>query len=198
MWWNRHYLGSFFNQAKCLTNRGALVQVGLLSGGRHYLVRFTAYIIQEARLDKYNNSKIEIQEFILLTSINPLLIISFFNNPCEKKNQPCDNSQASGPLCLQALMLQPALPHYFLGTLALAVLLHFRLRLQVFLGCKPAFPSVQRLVQLCSDPWLQELGLRSTIVAYADIITFWMEAWSHVMNRSPFTHWILKYKINTI
>lgn len=88
MWWNRHYLGSFFNQAKCLTNRGALVQVGLLSGGRHYLVRFTAYIIQEARLDKYNNSKIEIQEFILLTSINPLLIISFFNNPCEKRNNP--------------------------------------------------------------------------------------------------------------
>lgn len=152
MWWNHHYLGSFFNQAKYLTNRDALVQVGLLSGGRHYLVRFTACITEEARLDKYNNSKIEIQEFILLTSINPLLIISFFNDSCEKR----DNCQPSGALCLQPLMLHPALSHYFLGTLSLAVLLHFRLRVQVLLGCKPAFPSVQILMQLCSDPWLQE------------------------------------------
>lgn len=145
-------------------NSDALVQVGLLSRGRHYLVRFTAYITEEARLAKSNNSKIEIQEFILLTSINPLLIISFFNDPCEKH----DTSQASGALCLQPLMLQPARSHYFLGTLSVAVLLHFRLRLQVYLGYKPAFPSVQLLMQLCSDPWLQELGLISTVVAYTD------------------------------
>lgn len=53
-------LGVFFNQAKYPTNKDALGQVGLLSGGRHYLVTFTAYTTEEARLDKYNNSKIKI------------------------------------------------------------------------------------------------------------------------------------------
>jgi len=65
-------------------------------------------------------------------------------------------------------MLQPALSHFSPGTLSLAVLLHLRLRLQGFLGCTPAFPSAQLLTQLCSDQWLQELRLVSTIVTYTD------------------------------
>lgn len=72
--------------------------------------------------------------------------------------------------CWQPPMLQPPLSHYFLGTLFLSVLLQFRLRSEqsVFPGSKPAFPSVHLHMQLRSDPWLQELGLVSTVVAYTD------------------------------
>lgn len=46
-------LGVFLNQAKYLTNRHALVQVGLLCREPHYLVRFTAYNnIEVERLDR--------------------------------------------------------------------------------------------------------------------------------------------------
>lgn len=70
--------------------------------------------------------------------------------------------------CACSLMLQPPLPHYFLGALSLAAPLHFRLSLQAFLGHKPAFPSVQLLMQLRSDPRLQKLGLVRASIAYTD------------------------------
>lgn len=48
----------FCNQPKYVSNRDA--QVGLLPGCKNYLARLTTYITGEVRLNKYNNSKIDI------------------------------------------------------------------------------------------------------------------------------------------
>lgn len=147
---NPRYFGSFLTN--WVSDRDALPRVGLvLSKGKHYLARFTAWATWQARLHKYNNNRTEKQIFILLAFSSQFPV--------------------SRILVKKVTTAKPLECCYQLWCIIFMVLC-----LQLFscisdTGCKLSwavkqFSPVQLLRQWCSG--LQALGLGSTVAAYTD------------------------------